>query len=164
MEKELKKILDDNKGKRICVCGVSCTGKSTMMKRIPNCLDLDEIVWAAMPQEVLENLSGQKLPMTYAQKRKKKIAWTEEQKKIWYNHGSKIMNEFRILPGQPVFSVHPFNHADLIIYLDITDELLQERVKKRGKNLEDIRSRKVNLEQVIVEKGLPVIKLKLGHK
>ena len=162
MEKELKKILDDNKDKRVCVCGVSCSGKTTIMKNFPNSLDLDEIAWLAVPPKIQEVLSGQKKFMTYAKMRENGVIrdWTKEQSKIWETHAYKTANEFKIRPGQPVFSAVPLNHTDLIIYLDISPELLYKRAMKRGRDPEKIRKAKIGLEQVIAEKGLPVINLK----
>ena len=58
--------------------------------------------------------------------------WTDEIQIGWQEYIWKTVKEFKIQPGYPVFSILPFVHSDLIIYLDIDAGLLTERAKKRN--------------------------------
>ena len=48
---ELKKVIDNNKGKRICVVGTSCTGKTTYLEHTKNGLDMDKIIFPLLSDE-----------------------------------------------------------------------------------------------------------------
>ena len=163
MIQELRKILDDNKDKRVCVCGVGCSGKSTLVKQLPGAIDLDNIVRANLPKEAATRLSLRKNGKTFAGKEQDKAirTWTGEMHQEWQKYVWKTVKEFQIKPGRPVFSVIPFAHSDLIVYLDIDTKLLFERAKKRGENPEQVIGWVKWLEGMIADAGLPVIRLRL---
>ncbi len=48
---DLKKVIDSNKDKRICVVGTSCTGKTTYLDYSKNGLDMDKIIFPLMSDE-----------------------------------------------------------------------------------------------------------------
>ena len=54
---KLTEIFEINREKRILVLGTTCAGKSTLLKSLPKCLDMDSLVWELLPKEVQEELS-----------------------------------------------------------------------------------------------------------
>lgn len=48
---DLKKVIDSNKEKRICVVGTSCTGKTTYLEYAKNGLDMDKIIFPLLSDE-----------------------------------------------------------------------------------------------------------------
>ena len=81
---------------------------------------------------------------------------TDEEKKYvcqepWTPEIGKTMDKLtrervKIKPGQPVFGTVIID-CDLIIYLDISDELLLERTKNRNVNFEDAKKMKDSIEK-----------------
>ena len=51
---DLKKVLEQNSDKRVCVVGTSCTGKSTYLKYAKNGLDMDEIIFPLLTKQEKE--------------------------------------------------------------------------------------------------------------
>ncbi|MCL2338466.1 MAG: hypothetical protein FWC51_00750 [Proteobacteria bacterium] len=159
----LENILKDNKDKRICVCGVPCTGKTTLIKQFPDCLDLDELNYAILPENVRTGLFGQAAAKTTFIEAEAAVGeWTDEIQTGWQEYIDKTVKEFQVQPGQPIFCIEPFVNCDLIIYLDIDSELLIERAKKRNQIPEFIVGMKQGLKEQIVKTGRPVINLQFG--
>ena len=48
---ELKKILERHKQERVCVLGTICCGKTTLLRQIPGCVDLDDVFWPRLTEE-----------------------------------------------------------------------------------------------------------------
>lgn len=51
LENELMNIIDSNKDKRICLVGTTCTGKSTLIKRLGVGSDMDELLFPLLTEE-----------------------------------------------------------------------------------------------------------------
>lgn len=51
LETELKKIFDENKDKRICVVGTTCTGKTTLINKLNIGCDMDELIFPLLSKE-----------------------------------------------------------------------------------------------------------------
>ena len=144
--KRLRTIFAENTDKRICVVGVSCTGKSTLLRDLPECLDGDNIVWDTLPEDVYKRLSCSPTP------------WDEETLNIWKEW--YIKTDFDIKPGQPLFSVW-VEDCDLVVYLTLSENEYLKRVAMRGRNLEDMLKQRQELDKVVRECNLPVIIVKL---
>lgn len=56
---ELNKIFESNKDKRICVIGTSCIGKSTLLKELRNCYDMDDLLFPLLSKEETEYVCRQ---------------------------------------------------------------------------------------------------------
>jgi thymidylate kinase len=114
---KLRQIFDTNSNKRILVLGTTCAGKTTLVKSLPECLDQDEICWALLPKELQEKLS--------------KGSWTEEMIESWNKHVYNVTQTVEIEIGWPLFAGSIFK-SDIVIYLNINEETLRERTKKRN--------------------------------
>ena len=55
----LNAIFEKHKNERICVLATICCGKTTLLKQIPDCVDLDDELW---PQLTTEELLLQRRP------------------------------------------------------------------------------------------------------
>jgi len=138
----LRTIFAENADKRICVVGVSCTGKSTLLRDLPECVDGDSIVWDTLPEDVYEKLSRSPTP------------WDEETLNTWKEWYIKA--DFDIKPGQPVISVW-VEDCDLVVYLTLSESEYLKRVTMRGRNVKEMLKQRAELDKVVRECGLPVI-------
>lgn len=50
----LNAIFDKHKNERICVLATTCCGKTTLLKQIPGCIDLDDELWPQLTKEEAE--------------------------------------------------------------------------------------------------------------
>jgi hypothetical protein len=140
---KLKFVLDKNKDKRITVIGTTCTGKTTLLKNIPEGIEISKL---APPL-------------------------TEEERDFYYNVPLTEENEEKRLdlrprrafvkPGQPAFGTGIAQGTELIIYLNISDELLIERTKIRNVSFSDAKIMQNFIEKSIKNSKLPVIEIKI---
>ena len=137
----LKEVIDTNKEKRICVVGTSCTGKTTYLNYAKNGLDMDKVIFPLLSDEEKEYVC--------------QTPWTPE---IGETMDKLVKERIRIKPGQPVFGTVIID-CDLIIYLDISDKLLQERTKSRNVNYQDAKNMKDSIEKDLEETSIPVIRI-----
>lgn len=49
---KLRKIFDTNKDKRICIVGSSCVGKTTLLKYLPDAIDMDDFFLVHQKKEL----------------------------------------------------------------------------------------------------------------
>ena len=137
----LKEVIDTNKEKRICVVGTSCTGKTTYLNYAKNGLDMDKVIFPLLSDEEKEYVC--------------QTPWTPE---IGETMDRLVKEKIVIKPGQPVFGTVIID-CDLIIYLDISDKLLQERTKSRDVNYQDAKNMKDSIEKDLEETSIPVIRI-----
>lgn len=50
----LKAIFEKHENERICVLATTCCGKTTLLRQIPNCVDLDDELWPQLTKEAVE--------------------------------------------------------------------------------------------------------------
>jgi shikimate kinase len=124
----LNAIFDKHKNDRICVLGTTCCGKSTLHKQIPGTIDMDEALWPQLTKDE-EAFICQK-------------PWTRE---IGDFTRQLVKERVAIKAGQPIFSLILLD-AEVIVYLDISDELLAEHCKKRGSDFHDAKNVKDAIE------------------
>lgn len=136
---DLKKILEQNTDKRVCVVGTSCTGKSTYLKYANTGLDMDEIIFPLLTEQEKEYVC--------------QTPWTEE---IGKTMDRLVRERVKIKEGQPVFGTVIID-CDLIVYLNISDDLLRKRATSRGVNYSDAKSMKDNIERDLEKAKVPVI-------
>lgn len=104
---ELKKIFNNNKNKRICVIGTTCIGKSTLLEYLPECYDMDEIIFPLLTEEETNIVCS--------------TPWTKE----IGEYMDKLAKEKIIIEcGHPVFGTVLLD-ADLIVLLTIDDNKLK---------------------------------------
>lgn len=136
---KLKEIFDKNKDKRIVVLGTSCVGKTTIIKAINFGLDMDEEIFPLLTKEEADYVCS--------------TPWTEE---IGCAMNNFVKTRLIVEPGKPMFGTVLLD-CDLIIYLNISDELLLKRSILRGANYEDVKSMKESIEKDIKESTIPSI-------
>lgn len=139
---KLKEIFENNSEKRILVLGTTCAGKTTLLKSLPECLDMDALVWELLPEELQEELSCP--------------AWTDEMSKKWREYVIKAKQIVKIEPGHPLFAATSFD-SDMTVYLNISENTLCERTKKRNTDYETAVECDNRIKEEIRAAGLPVI-------
>ena len=135
---EVKGVLSEHKSERVVVVGTTCTGKSTLLKNIDGALDMDEVLFPQLTEEEKEYVSRK--------------PWTEE---IGQTMIRLAQERIKVEPGKPVFGTVVLD-VDQVVYLHIDDELLRERVGKRGKNFEDAKNMQKQIEAEIESSQKPV--------
>ena len=143
---DLKKVIDSNKDKRICVVGTSCTGKTTYLNYAKNGLDMDKIIFPLLSQEEKDYVC--------------QTPWTPE---IGETMDRLVKERIKIQPGQPVFGTVIID-CDLIIYLDISDELLLKRARSRNVNYQDAKNMKDSIEKDLNETNIQVIRIAVRER
>ena len=142
MFSDLKKIFDDNKDKRICVIGTTCTGKSTIIRELQVGEDMDDAIFPLLTKEESDYVC--------------QTPWTEE---IGNKMDELVRTKLNIIPGVPMFGTVLID-CDLIVYLHISDDLLKERCLLRdvdfinAKNMQTKIEDEINnssIEHVVVE-------------
>ena len=128
--------------KRILVLGTTCAGKTTLVKSLPGCLDQDEICWALLPKHIEEKL--------------RKAPWTEDMIALWDKHVESATHIVDIEPGHPLFAGSVFS-SDIIVYLNVCEEALRERAKKRGIAYEVALFHNNRIKETLKATHLPVI-------
>jgi energy-coupling factor transporter ATP-binding protein EcfA2 len=125
----LNAIFEKHKNERICVLGTTCCGKSTLQEQIPGTVDMDEALWPQLTNDE-EAYICQK-------------PWTRE---IGDFTRKLVKEKVTIKVGQPIFSLILLE-AEVIVYLDLSDELLAEHCKKRGSAFQDAKNVKDAIEE-----------------
>lgn len=136
---QLKTIFEENKDKRICVLGTTCTGKTTLINKINIGLDMDKEIFSLLTQEETDYVC--------------QTPWTEE---IGNKMDELVRTKLKIQPGTPMFGTVLLD-CDLIIYLHINDELLQERTKLRNTDFNNAKNMQKKIEEEIKKSNIPTI-------
>ena len=136
---ELRQIFIDNKDKRICVLGTTCTGKTTLINESNMGVDMDEEIFPLLTEEETEYVC--------------QTPWTEE---IGNKMDELVRTRLSIKPGIPMFGTVLLD-CDLIIYLHITDELLLERTKSRNVDFSNAKNMQLKIEEEKKKSSIPTI-------
>ena len=86
--------------------------------------------------------------------------WTPE---IGETMDRLVKEKIKIKPGKPVFGTVIID-CDLIVYLDISDELLLERTKSRNVDYQDAKKMKDSIERDIEDTTIPVIRIQVKDR
>lgn len=124
----LKAIFEKYKNERVCVIGTICCGKTTLLKQIPNCVDLDAELWPQLTKEEAAFIS--------------QTPWTKE---ISDEIDRLVYEKIRVKPGFPLFTSIILD-CEAVVYLDISNELLMEHCKRRGADFTDAKKIKEAIE------------------
>jgi guanylate kinase len=144
--KELKSFLEKNKEKKIIILGTSCTGKSTLVKKIQNSQDMDELLFSLLTKKESEYVCNS--------------PWTT---KIGNTMTQLVLNKLKVKKGKPLFGTVIID-CDLIIYLKISDKLLKERAKKRNANYKDIKNMQKHIRTEIKKSNIYSVTYKIKDK
>lgn len=142
----LEQIFYQNKEKRICVLGTTCTGKSTLLDALPMGVDMDEEIFPLLSTEETDYVCSS--------------PWTEE---IGDRMNELVRERVVIKPGNPLFGT-VLLPCDLIVYLHIEDDLLLERTRKRGATFLNAKNMQKKIEEEIKKAGIDTIVLEVKEK
>ncbi len=141
---QLRTLIEEHKNKRIVVMGTTCTGKTTLLKDIPDAHDMDELVFPLLSREESDYVC--------------QTPWTPEIGKTM----TRLTRErVKVEPGKPVFGTVLLS-CDLIIYLHISDEVLKKRTIARDTNFSDAKNMQSAIEKEIAVSKTPVIRVTVG--
>jgi len=110
----LEAIFEKHKQERVCVLSTTCVGKTTMIGQMPRCVDVDVLLGERMTAEEIAFCS--------------QVPWTEE---IGDVYGKIMAERVKVEPGHPLFCSMVMN-CEVVVYLDISDEVLLRHCQKRG--------------------------------
>jgi dephospho-CoA kinase len=142
----LSKIFSDNCDKRICVVGPSCVGKSTLIKYLPEAVDMDKILFGNKEYSEIPLLSEEEINYVCG-------PWTPE---IGLFMADKARELICVEVGKPVFGTIVFP-SDLIIEITLPDDILVERIVQRGGSIEEVFNMKKQIEEEIEKSGIQKI-------
>ena len=143
---ELIQIFNDNKNKRICVLGTTCTGKTYLINATNMGLDMDEEIFPLLTKEETDYVC--------------KTPWTEE---IGNKMDELVRTKLSINPGVPMFGTVLLD-CDLIVYLHINDELLLERTKLRNVDFLNAKNMQQKIEEEIKKSNIPTIYIEVQNE
>jgi energy-coupling factor transporter ATP-binding protein EcfA2 len=124
----LNYIFEAHKNERVCVVGTACCGKTTLLKQIPGCVDMDEALFSQLTNEESAFLC--------------QTPWTVE---IGSEFDRLVYAKVRIQPGSPMFGTVILD-CDAVVYLDISDELLTKHCQKRNISFIDAKNMEVSIK------------------
>ena len=136
---QLIEIFEENRDKRICVLGTTCTGKTTLIKGTNIGLDMDEEIFPLLTQEETEYVC--------------RTPWTQE---IGNRMDELVRTKLSIKQGTPMFGTVLLD-CDLIVYLHINDDLLLERTKLRNTDFSNAKNMQLKIEEEIKKSNIPII-------
>ena len=143
---ELRQIFIENKDKRICVLGTTCTGKTTLINESNMGVDMDEEIFPLLTKEEEDYVCS--------------TPWTQE---IGNKMDELVRTRLSIKPGVPMFGTVLLD-CDLIIYLHITDELLLERTKARNVDFNNAKNMQLKIEEEIKKSNIPIIYIEVKEE
>lgn len=140
---EIKEIFDNNKDKRILVIGTTCTGKSTLIKKLGVGLDMDKEIFPLLTKEESDFVC--------------QTPWTKE---IGEKMDYLVRTKLKINLGLPLFGTVLVD-CDLIVYLHINDELLKKRTDLRNVDFTNAKNMQIKIEEEIKDSNKKVITLEI---
>lgn len=143
---ELVNIFEQNKDKRICVLGTTCTGKTTLINSKNIGLDMDKEIFPLLTQEETDYVC--------------QSPWTEE---IGDKMDELVRTKLSIKKGIPMFGTVLLD-CDLIVYLHINDELLLERTRLRNANFDNAKGMQQKIENEIKKSNIPTIYVEVQNE
>ncbi len=143
---QLIEIFEENRDKRICVLGATCTGKTTLIKGTNIGLDMDEEIFPLLTEEETEYVC--------------RTPWTQE---IGNRMDELVKTKLSIKQGTPMFGTVLLD-CDLIVYLHINDDLLLERTKLRNTDFSNAKNMQQKIEEEIKNSNIPTIYVEVQNE
>ena len=143
---QLIEIFEENRDKRICVLGTTCTGKTTLIKGTNIGLDMDEEIFPLLTQEETEYVC--------------RTPWTQE---IGNKMDELVRTKLSIKQGTPMFGTVLLD-CDLIVYLHINDDLLLERTKLRNTDFLNAKNMQQKIEEEIKKSNIPTMYVEVQNE
>ena len=135
---KMSHIFSSNTEKRICVVGASCVGKSTLLRYLPEAVDMDDLLFG-------NEQKGIKPLFTQQERNYVCGPWTPEVGQFMTKKAHELIN---IEAGHPVFGTIVFP-SDLVIEISVPDSVLRERIRRRNSNEQDVFNMKAQIEAEI---------------
>lgn len=126
--KKLENLFFAHKSERICVVGTTCCGKTTLLKKLPYCSDMDSEIFPLLSEDEKAYVC--------------KTPWSSE---IGEEMDRLVKERLKIKPGFPMFGTVIID-CDVVVYLDISLQLLSQRCRKRGVQFHDALMMKNSIE------------------
>ena len=139
-------MFEENRDKRICVLGATCTGKTTLIKGTNIGLDMDEEIFPLLTEEETEYVC--------------RTPWTQE---IGNRMDELVRTKLSIKQGTPMFGTVLLD-CDLIVYLHINDDLLLERTKLRNTDFSNAKNMQQKIEEEIKNSNIPTIYVEVQNE
>lgn len=143
---QLIEIFEENRDKRICVLGTTCTGKTTLIKGTNIGLDMDEEIFPLLTQEETEYVC--------------RTPWTQE---IGNKMDELVRTKLSIKQGTPMFGTVLLD-CDLIVYLHINDDLLLKRTKLRNTDFSNAKNMQQKIEEEIKKSNIPTMYVEVQNE
>ena len=143
---QLIEIFEENRDKRICVLGATCTGKTTLIKGTNLGLDMDEEIFPLLTEEETEYVC--------------RTPWTQE---IGNRMDELVRTKLSIKQGTPMFGTVLLD-CDLIVYLHINDDLLLKRTKLRNTDFSNAKNMQQKIEEEIKNSNIPTIYVEVQNE
>lgn len=143
---DLARIFEENKDKRICVLGTTCTGKTTLIEDLNMGEDMDNLIFPLLTQEESDYVC--------------QSPWIEE---IGKKMDELVQTKLEIQPGIPLFGT-VLLPCDLIVYLHIDDELLLERTTLRKTDFENAKNMQRKIENEIANSNIETIVIEVNQR
>ncbi len=143
---QLIEIFEENRDKRICVLGATCTGKTTLIKGTNIGLDMDEEIFPLLTEEETEYVC--------------RTPWTQE---IGNRMDELVRTKLSIKQGTPMFGTVLLD-CDLIVYLHINDDLLLKRTKLRNTDFSNAKNMQQKIEEEIKNSNIPTIYVEVQNE
>lgn len=140
---ELRRIFEGNRDKRICVIGTTCIGKTTLIKSLNNCYDMDELLFPLLSKEETEYVCQE--------------PWT---KSIGDCMNRLTRERIKIKSGSPVFGT-VLIEADLIVLLTIDEKSLKTRCMKRNADFNSSWNMQIEIINEVKNSNIPYIEVKI---
>ncbi len=166
---ELMLILNKYKDKRVIVVAPPSAGKSTLRQHIPGAVDVDNLVFDKMPSGLKNfalqrdhpymwldpNLKGYKKTVKYFQKEYiEGDAVSQDELLRTTDFLTTYTNEHvKVEVGKLMFTFNVID-ADVVIYLDLTDEVYEQRIEARNKTNRPIQKERAFVIKKIIEKDV----------
>jgi hypothetical protein len=144
LSEELRELLALHQDKRVVVVGTTCSGKTTLLSGIPNAADMDALLFPQLT--VAEAAYVCQTP------------WTAD---IGKAMDRLAKQRIQVKPGTPVFGTVVLD-CDLIVFLHISDELLQERCAARKVSFTDAKNMQLKIKQAIEISELATVDFAVG--
>lgn len=143
---KISHIFSSNVEKRICVVGASCVGKSTLLRFLPEAVDMDDLLFGNKQKGIKPLLTQQERDYVCG-------PWTLEVGQFMTKKAHELI---KIEAGHPVFGTIVFP-SDLVIEVSVPDDILRERIRRRNSNEQDVFNMKAQIESEIEKSGIEKI-------
>ncbi|MFA6536319.1 MAG: hypothetical protein WCT25_02710 [Candidatus Paceibacterota bacterium] len=140
---KISHIFSSNAEKRICVVGASCVGKSSLLRYLPEAVDMDDLLFGNKRRGIEPLLTQQEVDYVCG-------PWTPEVGQFMTKKAHELI---KIEAGHPVFGTIVFP-SDLVIEITVPDNVLRERIRRRDTNEKDVFNMRAQIDSEVEKSGI----------